>query len=219
MFIAIVPAYNEAERIKKVVQSLLSHVDRVVVIDDGSNDTTGTEAREAGAIVLTHPINLGQGAALETGHEYARMNHALYVLHFDGDGQFDVTDIARGKKILEEEKKDIILGSRFLQPTSHIPFFKRRIILPIARWVSMLFSGLKLTDAHNGFRILGPRALECIRITHSNMAHATEIVEQIRAHGLSYEEVPIRVIYHEYGQRMRSGFTIVKDLIIGKFIR
>lgn len=218
MVIALVPAYNESERVVGVVEALLPHVDEVVVIDDGSSDDTGIQARGAGATLLRHAVNLGQGAALETGHVYARKKNAQAVLHFDGDGQFDVKDIARAKALLDRGDVDIVLGSRFINSTSKIPWFKRVCILPLARVVNRIFSGLTLTDAHNGFRMLGPRAVAQIKLRHNRMAHATEIVELIRAHDLRYEEIPITVTYHEYGQKMRGGFSVLTDLITGKFI-
>jgi glycosyltransferase involved in cell wall biosynthesis len=218
MFIAIVPAYNESKRIANVVNSLMPHVDEVVVIDDGPEDDTAEKADEAGARVLIHRINLGQGAALETGHEYSRARGAAGVLHFDGDGQFEVSDIAQARKLLSEENVDIVLGSRFLENSSDIPWFKKNVLLPTARCINYLFTRVKLTDAHNGFRVLGPRALKEIKITHDGMAHATEIVELVSQRGLRYREIPVKVVYHEYGQRMSGGFTIIKDLIIGKFI-
>ncbi len=218
MLIAIVPAYNESSMIRGVVKSLLPHVDKVVVVDDASTDDTAMHARAVGAMVLTHPINLGQGAALETGQSYARMIHADSVLHFDGDGQFDTADIVQAKKILEEGV-DVVLGSRFLGVSSHIPWFKRKIILPIARLVNYLFTGIKLTDAHNGFRMLGRRGLEHIKITHNRMSHATEILSLLKKNNLIYKEIPVRVTYHEYGQKVSGGLTIIKDLIIGKIIK
>ncbi len=219
MFIALVPAYNESERIAEVVRSLLEKkVDEVVVIDDGSSDDTALRARDAGATVLIHEINLGQGAALETGHEYARQKKADFVLHFDGDGQFDVDDIFRAKEMIEQNNADIVLGSRFLGKNSSVPWFKRHILLPIGRIINRIFTGLSLTDAHNGFRVLNSRAFTKIQLKHNRMAHATEILEQINKHGLTFKEIPITVTYREYGQRMKSGFAILKDLIIGKFV-
>ena len=97
MFIAIVPAHNEESSIGSVVRSLVRHVDQVVVVDDGSRDATAKEAASAGAVVLRHAINRGQGAALETGHEYARRAGADFVLHFDADGQFDAADVPRSR--------------------------------------------------------------------------------------------------------------------------
>lgn len=219
MMIAIVPAYNESKRITSVVRSLAPHVDEVCVIDDGSTDDTMARAREAGATVLAHSINMGQGAALETGHAYARLRGATAIVHFDGDGQFDPDDIVRARRVLEKDHVDIVLGSRFLGGAAHIPWLKRYIVLPIGRWVNYMFTRVRLTDAHNGFRVLGPRAIAEIKITQNGMAHATEIIEIIRKKELRYAEIPVTVRYHEYGQGMRGGLAIVKDLIIGKFVK
>ncbi len=216
---AIVPAYNESERITGVVRSLRGVVDEVVVIDDGSTDDTAIRARAAGAIVLVHSVNMGQGAALETGHEYVRRTGGGIVVHFDGDGQFQVEDITRALNVLGDSGSDIVLGSRFLGPSAHIPLIKRRVIHPLARWVNYIFTRVVLTDAHNGFRVLGPRALAEIRFTQNGMAHATEIIEHIREKGLRYVEIPVVVRYHEYGQKFRGGLTVIKDLIVGKFMK
>lgn len=219
MWLAIVPALNEAERIADVVASLRGVVDEVVVIDDGSHDQTRARAKSAGATVLTHTINRGQGAALETGHAYARQRGAEYVIHFDGDGQLEVTDIVPAVQFLQEHNVDIVLGSRFLQSTVHIPWFKRHILLPAARWFHRIFFGLKLSDAHNGFRVLGPRALQAITLQQDRMAHATEILGQIKQHNLTWREFPVTVRYHEYGQGSRGAITIVRDLVLGSFIK
>lgn len=219
MFIAIVPSYNEEKRIGAVVQSLSSHVDEIIVVDDGSEDDTATVAKAHGATVLHHEINRGQGAALQTGHEYALAHGAEYVLHFDADGQFDVADILPALTKLTEEHADVILGSRFLEKFSTIPWFKRAILFPIGRTINRLWSGLHLTDVHNGFRILNRRALEAITITHDRMAHATEIPSVIKANNLRYLEYPVTVTYHEYGEGMRSGVKVVVDLLLGRFVK
>ncbi len=219
MLFAIVPAYNEEKRIGSVVKSLFDHVDKVIVVDDYSADNTSQKAHDAGAIVLRHKINLGQGAALETGHEYARRNNAEYVLHFDGDGQFDVADIAPALETLQKEQVDILFGSRFLDKRSNIPWFKRYIVLPLGRIVNQLFGSIPLRDSQNGFRILNKTALDRIRITQNRMAHATEIMGLVRKHDLNYIEFPVKVTYHEYGQGASGGFRIVKDLLLGKFVK
>jgi glycosyltransferase involved in cell wall biosynthesis len=219
MFIAIVPAYNEEKRIAQVIGDLLSHVDIVVVVDDKSSDATIVEAEKNGAVVLKHKLNLGQGAALETGHEYARKVQADYVLHFDGDGQFCVEDILPALEKLKEEKVDILFGSRFLDNRTKLPFFKKYILLPIGRFVNKFFGVISLRDSQNGFRILNKHALEKIKITQNRMAHATEIMGLTKEHNLKYIEFPVQVIYHEYGQGLKGGFGIVKDLLLGKFIK
>lgn len=219
MFIAVVPAYNEEKRIGSVVRSLFEHVDKVVVVDDCSQDNSSFEAEKAGAIVLCHEINRGQGAALETGHDYAREVDADYILHFDGDGQFDVADIKPALAKLKESQVDVLFGSRFLDSRSKIPWFKKKILLPIARLVNRFFTKSKLSDVHNGFRILNKRALDKIKITQDRMAHATEIPALVKKHNLQYVEFPVKVTYHEYGQRAGSGFKIVRDLLLGRFVK
>ncbi|PIT86925.1 MAG: glycosyltransferase family 2 protein [Candidatus Magasanikbacteria bacterium CG10_big_fil_rev_8_21_14_0_10_43_6] len=219
MFIAIVPAYNEEKRIGSVVRSLFHHVDTVVVVDDASKDNTAAEARRAGAHVLVHRINRGQGAALETGHMYAREHGATYVLHFDGDGQFQVEDIAPALAHLQKTQADMLLGSRYLDGRSKLPWLKRHIIHPLGKLMNKIFANVTLSDAHNGFRILNKRALMYIVIGQDRMAHATEIPYLAQKHGLTIVEFPVKVVYHEYGQKMSGGFWIIRDLLIGRFIR
>ncbi|MBP7992622.1 MAG: glycosyltransferase family 2 protein [Candidatus Magasanikbacteria bacterium] len=218
MILAIVPAFNESKTIRAVVQGLLPMVNQVVVIDDGSHDTTATEAEAAGAKVLRHEVNRGQGAALETGHAYARQNGAQIVVHFDADGQLDPADIARGINLMHEKNADIILGSRFLEKKSNLPWFKKNIILPIGRFVDRFFGGVRLTDAHNGFRILNSRALAVVQLEQNRMAHATEIPQLIRRHKLVYAELPITVSYREFGQGVSGGLKIIRDLIMNKIV-
>lgn len=219
MFVAIIPAYNEEKYITSVVKGVLPHVDRVVVVDDGSTDATANEARFAGAVVLRHALNRGQGAALETGHEYARSVGAEYVLHFDADAQMSPDDIMPAFEAMRTAGADVVFGSRFLGGNiTSIPWFKKNILLPLARIVSRIFGAPALTDAHNGFRILNRRALERIRITHDRMAHATEIPAIAARAELRSIEHPVRVEYREYGQSAFDGFDVVKDLMMGKIL-
>lgn len=218
MFLAIVPAYNEEKIIATVITDLLREVDSVVVVDDASSDNTVAVAKAAGALVLQHELNRGQGAALETGQEYARSVGADYVIHFDADGQFDVADIAPALQTMQEKEADILFGSRFLEKRSNIPWSKQYIIFPLGKIVNKFFGSLPLSDVHNGFRILSQKALEHIQITQDRMAHATEIPVLAKYHNLRYVEFPITVTYHEYGQGSLGGVKVVKDLFTGKFI-
>lgn len=219
MFLAIVPAYNEEKRIAQVIVDLLTEVDSVIVVDDASTDATAHVARAAGAVVLQHEMNRGQGAALETGHEYARDCGADYVIHFDADGQFDVADIAPALRELQNKKADILFGSRFLGKDANLPWSKKYIILPLGKVVNRLFGSLPLSDAHNGFRILSKHALDKIRITQDRMAHATEIPVLAKLHGLRHCEFAVTVTYHEYGQSGLGGFYVVKDLLTGTLLK
>lgn len=221
MVFVIVPAYNEAKRIAAVVSKLQAQdvVDRVVVVDDGSSDTTAAEAKSAAAVVLRHKLNRGQGAALETGHAYARQNNATFVVHFDGDGQFDVTEIAPALHALKQKNADILLGSRFLGAKTNMPWVKRALFVPFGKLINWFSGGVQLTDAHNGFRILSKKAFHTLYIRQDRMAHATEIPAQIKALRLSYMEYPVSVEYHEFGQGVRSGFRVLSDLFLGTFIK
>jgi glycosyltransferase involved in cell wall biosynthesis len=219
MLIAVVPAYNEGKSIGSVARGLFEHVDRVVVVDDGSSDNTAQEAGAVGAVVLRHEVNRGQGAALQTGHEYATQLGADYVLDFDADGQFDVLDIAPALEAFQSSQADILFGSRFLGKKSNLPFFKKFLILPIAKLLNCLFVGGGLSDVHNGFRLYTSKALESIHITQDRMAHATEIVAQVRCARLKYIEFPVSVRYSEYGQGVNGGLMVLKDLVVGRFMR
>ncbi len=218
MFVAIVPAYNEEKTIDIVVKKILPHVDRVVVVDDASTDTTVAKAQMAGAIVLSHALNRGQGAALETGHEYARRIGAQGVLHFDADDQFDPNDVPIAWKFFHESGAHILFGSRFLGKSSNIPFTKQYILFPLGKAVNRIFGSLPLSDVHNGFRILSPYALEKIRLTHDRMAHATEISVLAKKHGLHWVEFPVKVTYHRYGQGGMGALRVLKDLFTGLFV-
>lgn len=219
MVYIIVPAYNEEKNIGRVVRGLFEHGWRdVVVVDDGSTDATAAAARAAGAMVVSHPVNRGQGAALQTGDEYALARSASYTVHFDGDGQFNPGDIAPALRMAEEENLDVVLGSRFLDRRSRVPRLKRCVILPVSRWINFVFTGLWLTDAHNGFRVLSARALERIVITEDHMAHNTEITAAIKKYGLRFREFPVEVTYRTMGQGVLGGLKIVFDLVMHKFI-
>jgi len=220
MLFVIVPAHNEEKNIGRVISGLFEHgYNNVVVVDDGSEDQTSEVARYAGARVITHPVNRGQGAALQTGQEYVLSQGGDVVVHFDGDGQFNPLDIAPAVELVRNGGYDAVLGSKLLDNRSKIPWTKRRIIIPLARFVNRLFTGVNLSDVHNGFRVLNRKALEKIEITNSGMAHNTEIVRKIKEHGLKFREHPVEVTYNEYGLGPRGGLQIVFDLLISKITK
>lgn len=216
MELIVVPAYNEAERIGRVIRDLFQHGwNNVLVVNDGSVDATAAIAEEAGAKVISHLINRGQGAVLETGNEYARRNGFDVVVHFDGDGQLNAVDI-KGAIDKINSGYDVVLGSRFLDNRSQLPRSKRYFILPIARFVNYVLTGVKLSDAHNGFRVLNKTALEKIRISQSGMAHNSEIVAKMGNLDLRYTEHPVEIRYLEYGQGLKGGVKIIFDWIFKK---
>lgn len=215
----VVPAWNEAKNIVKVVSDLRPYVDEIIVVDDCSQDNTSELARTAGATVLRHPINRGQGAALQTGNEYALKNNADIIIHFDADDQFLATEIPDMAKPLVEGRADIVFGSRFLGKESNLPWTKRYVIMPLAQLFNRVFLGIKLSDPQNGFRALSRRAAEIIVIENREMAHASEIQEKAFKNKLRIAEVPITVVYHHFGQKFSGGFKVIKDILINKIIK
>ncbi len=216
----IVPAYNEEQRISQVINSLKqSGYSNILVVDDGSRDETKEEAFLAGAEVLSHIINRGQGAALRTGIEYlCETYNPDIIVTFDADGQHRTEDIQDIIAPIIRDEVDIVLGSRFLNKSSRIPFL-RKIILKAGIFFTNVISNINLTDTHNGFRALNRKAANLIQITHRGMEHASEIVEEIKKRRLRYKEVPVEIIYSEYSQRKgqrASGFVKIGIKIILK---
>jgi glycosyltransferase involved in cell wall biosynthesis len=218
----VVAAYNEAAVIGDVVAGLKRAAYPVVVVDDGSSDGTGAVAARAGALVLTHPINLGQGAALQTGLEFALAQGAEVIVTFDADGQHRVEDIPRLVAALGANGADFALGSRFLGDAVNLPA-RRRVMLTAATWFTRLTTGLDLTDTHNGLRAMTRRGASSIRLRQNRMAHASEILHQIAQSGLTFVEVPVTIEYSPYslakGQRLSESLAILIDLFARRMHR
>ncbi len=214
--IAIIPAYNEAEKIGQVVNDVEKYVNHIIIVDDGSKDNTKQAIKGKKTIILRHICNLGQGAAFQTGFEKAKELKADIVITYDADGQFNAAEIPQMVSQLLESKVDIALGSRFLGKTIGLPFMKL-ITLKIGIIFTSIFSGLKLTDTHNGFRAFNKNTLDKITIKHNRMAHSSEIIDQIKKHHLKFIEVPVTVSYDEYskrkGQSPFNAFNIFLDLV------
>lgn len=217
----LIPAYNESGMIGEVVSAVRNEGYRVLVVDDGSSDLTGEIAQATGAKVLRHIVNFGQGAALETGMTYLRTHETEWVIHFDADGQHDATQISAFLSALEEA--DVILGSRFLPGSQHPGMGNgRKWLLRMARTFQNLLTGVTLSDAHCGFRALNQKALSMVRLREAGMAHATEVIMEIRNHQLTVREIPVRVIYSDYsqakGQSGANAFRILLHLIQRKIL-
>jgi polyprenyl-phospho-N-acetylgalactosaminyl synthase len=211
----VIAAYNEAPVIARVVSELAGCGHRVVVVDDGSTDATGALALSAGVAVLTHPINLGQGAALQTGIAFALRRGADAIVTFDADGQHRAGDAAILIAALAANNADFALGSRFLDAAPAMPQ-SRRLLLRAATWFTRLTTGLRVTDTHNGLRAMTRRGASRIALRQNRMAHASEILHCIARSGLHYVEVPVTVDYSAYslakGQRLADSLRILLDL-------
>jgi glycosyltransferase involved in cell wall biosynthesis len=213
----VIPAFNESTSIQEVVKTVRAAFDWVIVVDDGSTDATADIAQSAGAHVLVHPINLGQGAALQTGLEYAIQSGADLIATFDADGQHCVEDIPVMIAAIEKSGAEIALGSRFLGTTESMPT-TRKLLLKAATLFTRFTTGLRLTDAHNGMRLFTRAGASKIQIRQNRMAHASEILSQIAEREIQYIEVPVTIRYTHYsmakGQSSFGAINIVLDLII-----
>ena len=209
----VLAAYNEAACIEEVVRGVLALYPHVVVVDDGSRDDTFERALRAGATGLQHAINRGQGAALQTGISFAITQGAEFVVTFDSDGQHRVEDIARLVTPVHRGEVDITLGSRFLGKAVNMTT-GRRLLLKAGILFTRVFSGVRVSDTHNGLRGFSRRAAERIRITLDRMAHASELIDQVGASGLPYREVPVSIHYTEYSQaKGQQALGAIKILI------
>lgn len=212
----VVPAFNEAQVIGDVIADLRAVFDHVVCVDDGSRDQTAQIALRAGAHVVRHPVNLGQGAAIQTGVEYARSQPGAEVfVTFDADGQHRVKDVLAMIDRLRRGDVDVVVGTRFAGTTvSHIPRLKR-LILRAAATLSPSSRRLGLTDAHNGLRAFNKTVADNLNLTMSGMSHASEFVTLMVENHWRVAEEPVEILYTEYsmskGQPLLNGVNIVFD--------
>jgi len=214
----VVPLFNEATVIGEVVRGLLETFPQVVCVDDGSHDDSAAEAKAAGAVVVRHPINLGAGAATRTGLDYALQDpEARYFVTFDADGQHQVADALEMVTRLADGELDILIGSRFLDNRTK-PGALKKVVLRTAVVFERLSTGVRLTDAHCGLRVLNRHAADVIEIVQNRYAHATELVSEIARHELRYAEHPVHVLYTDYsrskGQSVWNSVNVLSDLFV-----
>lgn len=216
-FWIVIPALNEATIIGDVIADVRSVFDHVVCIDDGSRDGTGDIALRAGAHVVRHPVNLGQGAAIQTGIEYARSQPGAAVFAtYDADGQHQVKDLIRMIDRLSADEADLVVGTRFADPgvVSRIPLVKRLVLRSVA-WLSPRNRKLGLTDAHNGLRVFNKKVADELNITISGMGHASEFIMLASEKHWRVVEEPVEILYTEYsmskGQPLLNGVNILFD--------
>ena len=217
----VIAAYNEAAVIGRVINDVKRRGYSVVVVDDGSTDRTA-EASAAADVLVRHPINLGQGAALQTGIDFGLERGADIVVTFDADGQHLATDIEKLVEATKIADVDFALGSRFLGCTEGMPV-ARRVLLKAATLFTQLTTGLRISDTHNGLRAMTRRGARVVRLRQNRMAHASEILSQIAASGLGYVEVSVSIEYSAYslakGQTIGDALMILLDLFARRLYR
>lgn len=219
----IIPVYNEGKVINGVIKSVLKQFKHVICVNDGSADNSSEEIAKTKAYLIEHPINMGQGAALQTGIEFAcHIPEVKYFVTFDADGQHRIEDVLTMLKEIRGGTYDIILGSRFLGEAIGMKTSKLTV-LKLAIWFSNLTSGLRLTDTHNGLRVFNRRVAEELQITLPDMAHASEILEIIAEKKYSYKEIPVTIEYTDYsrakGQSIINAVNIGFDTLLRKFTK
>jgi glycosyltransferase involved in cell wall biosynthesis len=219
----IIPAYNEGAVIKATIDGIPSNYSKIICIDDGSSDDTIDQISETRALLVRHPINLGQGAALQTGIDYALSDPSVkYFVTYDADGQHRMEDVEKMLTYIKNHPKiDIVLGSRFLGKAENIRTLKKHLLKLAVRF-SNATSGIKLTDTHNGLRVFNRKVAEGMKLQMADFSHASEIIERIGEKGWIYKELPVTIVYTEYsvgkGQSMINAINIVFDTAVRKII-
>lgn len=197
--VTVIAAYNEERTIAAVLQKVAKYTDKIIVVDDGSTDRTVDRVKGRKVTLLKHLVNLGQGAALQTGFDYCKRINPDVVITFDADGQHKASDIEKLVAPILEDKADVVLGSRFLGQAIDIPRL-RYLVLKLGIVFTRVYTGLKLTDTHNGFRAFSGKAIKEIEIKHNRWTHPSDILYQIGKNKFRVKEVPTTIYYTKYSK-------------------
>lgn len=193
-------------------------------MDDGSSDNTYEIAQKKGCIALRHMINRGKGAGTQTGLDAAKLLNAAFVITMDGDGQHIPSDISLLLNPLISKKCDVVLGSRLLEKKG-MPFSKH-LINVVGNLITYLFYGIYVSDSQSGLRAYTNSALRYIDTSMDRYEFESEILQQVKAAGLKYTEVPIHVRYTTHSktkylhlknferQRFINGIKMVFKMMI-----
>ena len=212
----LIPVYNEADVVGSVVKGVLEHFSFVACVDDGSTDGSADQVTLAGARLISHPVNLGAGAAMQTGIEYALAHPDIrYLITLDADGQHRVEDAVAMLATLRTGEVDIVFGSRFLDSRTKMGAPKWAILKLAVRYTNMT-SGVPLTDAHNGLRAFTRGVAASFDLRQNRMAHASELVSRVGERNFRFTEYPVHILYTNYsrgkGQPLLNSVNILFDL-------
>ena len=212
------PVFNEAKVIRQLILKLKKHFKYIVTINDGSTDETENILKNLDVILINHPLNLGQGAAIKTGLEYI-YNHtnAKALITFDADGQHSIEDAINFAGEIANTEKDIIFGSRFIKNNSNVPKLKK-LILKIAIHFTNFISSVKLTDTHNGLKAIKTSVLKKIELNIDGYAFETELILEVGKKKIAFMELPTNIKYTNYskqkGQSVLNSIRIFEDIIL-----
>jgi glycosyltransferase involved in cell wall biosynthesis len=214
----VIPLFDEVAVVGDVISSARETFPHVVCVDDGSTDGSAAAARAAGAVVVRHPVNLGQGAALQTGLKYVLTDPLMrFAVTFDADGQHRVADAAAMVERLRAGEADAVLGSRFLDTRTRLTPVKRAVLRAGVAYTNAT-TGVRMTDAHNGLRALTRDVVASLDLVQNRMAHASELVEQVGRGGWRVVEHPVEIVYTDYsrtkGQSAWNSVNILTELLL-----
>tara|TARA_B000000475_G_scaffold272142_1_gene272140 strand:+ start:696 stop:1382 length:687 start_codon:yes stop_codon:yes gene_type:complete len=215
--LVIIPLFNEAAVIEEVIFNLKKYFANIVVVDDGSTDKSNQLLSSMPIKLIKHPVNLGQGAAIATGFEYAKgLKEISAVVTFDADGQHSVEDAKVFAEDILSCKEELILGSRFLGNELNVPYLKRKV-LNLATYFTNLFTGMELSDTHNGLKAIKKECLYKLDLDINGYAFETQLISQISKYNITYKELPTNIIYTDYslkkGQSLSNGLIIIEDIL------
>jgi len=217
----VVPVFNECAAVGKVLDALRSRFRNVVAVDDGSSDASWDAIRKTAAHALRHAVNRGQGAALQTGTDFALARGARRIAHFDADGQHRVDDLVAMALAVAKGDCDIALGDRFAG-NSRIPPM-RAALIRLAALMHRVTSGIGLNDVHNGLRVLTDEAARRCELRSDRMAHASELIDLIARSGMRVKQFPTTIEYTAYsmakGQRASASARILLHYAVGRVFR
>lgn len=213
----VIPVFNEGQVVREVLEKVLAEHPFVVCVDDGSSDDSADQVAETAAVLVRHPVNLGQGAALQTGIAFGLLDPSVQTfVTYDADGQHQLADVRRMLDRLAQGDVDIVFGSRFLDARTEVGRLKRLVLKAAVTYMNRT-SGVRLSDAHNGLRVFDRKVAEALDIRQNGMAHASEIVSAVADHRFRYAEEPVHILYTEYsrskGQSLLNSVNILFDLV------
>ena len=229
--LVFIPAWNEEASIDAVIADVRAHLSDadILVVDDGSTDSTTERARAAGVLVATLPFNQGLGAALQTGYLWAMRDGYDFCAHLDADGQHPAAEVARVLAEVQADRADLALGSRYAKQTEPLPgaelpgehyqaTFTRQIGINVFRLLLTLATRQRFTDTTSSMRAANRRVMRLFSENYSPDFAEIESLQLAVREGLRVEEVPVRMLERTGGSSfltpLRSSFFIFKGLVV-----